>query len=158
MTVCILTKDGEKFNMQIKYLAGSKFLFGMIEDLAGIPDDPDNPDKNNLIPLPNIDSDTWKRISEYLKYHYDIQSPKLEVPILGGLQNSVCSWDFKFINVEIPILVKLIQAANYLDIRDLLKLTTAQFANRLQSRGEELVNAQSINDGEVKKEETWINN
>ncbi|PKI56597.1 hypothetical protein CRG98_022980 [Punica granatum] len=66
---------------------------------------------NNVIPLKNVSSKVLRRVIE--------------------------KWDSEFINVDLPNLIEILQAANYLDIKDLLSLAGQAVANMIKGRSVE---------------------
>ena len=120
--------DGDKIQLQSK----EGDLFGISLDaarlsniLANIHDDGM---AGEVIPLPNLMKDTLAKVVRYMEYHVANPPAEIHRPIrLGSLADSnVCQWDCEFVHVEQDVLLELILAANYLDIKTLLDLTCAK--------------------------------
>ena len=113
------SSDGKIFEVDEKILAHSKVLQGAMNDY---------PDQE--IPTNQVDAKNLEKIIEYLK-HYDIEKPKVIPKPLpsNDLKSFVNEWDFNFINpLTIEESIDLINAANFLDISDLVTLVAAKIA------------------------------
>ncbi|CAN1226650.1 SKP1-like protein 1A [Linum perenne] len=72
------------------------------------------------IPLPNVHSKILAKVIEYCKKHVETPS---------NADDSLKQWDTDFAKVDQATLFDLILAANYLNIKDLLDLTSANYLN-----------------------------
>ena len=115
------SSDGKIFEVNEKILSTSKFFKDLINDY---------PQPDQEITINQVDGKNIEKIIEYLK-HYENEKPKeIPKPLPNNDLKSVLSeWDYSFINpLSIADLIDLINAANFLDIGDLVALTAAKLA------------------------------
>ena len=115
------SSDGKTFEVNEKILSTSKFFKDLINDY---------PQPDQEITINQVDGKNIEKIIEYLK-HYENEKPKeIPKPLPNNDLKSVLSeWDYSFINpLSIADLIDLINAANFLDIGDLVALTAAKLA------------------------------
>lgn len=87
------------------------------------------------IPISNVNGVTLEKIVDWLKYHHNNPPKKIERPITtNDLSTIVCKWDFNFINIEIDEVINLMNAVNYLDIKELLDLCCAKMASLIKGK------------------------
>ena len=122
--ITIVSKDGGKFKINKKTLHMSKFLRTLLYC-----------ENNKEIILPNISSVILSKIILYLEYHVDNPVPEGNCPLklISNLfcDNIKCAWDVDFIENNIMKisdtiynpLNELVNAANYMEIEDLLQLS-----------------------------------
>ena len=115
------SSDGKIFEVDEKILNTSKFFKELIIDY---------PQPDQEITINQVDGKNIEKIIEYLK-HYENEKPK-EIPKPlpnNDLKSILSEWDYNFINpLSIADLIDLINAANFLDIGDLVALTAAKLA------------------------------
>ncbi|CAN1226666.1 SKP1-like protein 1A [Linum perenne] len=75
------------------------------------------------IPLPNVHSKILAKVIEYCKKH--VETPKLDAVSTSNADDSLKQWDTDFAKVD--------QAANYLNIKDLLDLTCQTVADMIKA-------------------------
>ena len=115
------SSDGKIFEVDEKILNTSKFFKELIIDY---------PQPDQEITINQVDGKNLEKIIEYLK-HYANEKPKeIPKPLPNNDIKSVLSeWDYNFINpLSIADLIDLINAANFLNIDDLVALTAAKLA------------------------------
>ena len=115
------SSDGKIFEVDEKILNTSKFFKELIIDY---------PQPDQEITINQVDGKNLEKIIEYLK-HYENEKPKeIPKPLPNNDIKSVLSeWDYNFINpLSIADLIDLINAANFLNIDDLVALTAAKLA------------------------------
>ena len=115
------SSDGKTFEVNEKILSTSKFFKDLINDY---------PQPDQEITINQVDGKNLEKIIEYLK-HYENEKPKeIPKPLPNNDIKSVLSeWDYNFINpLSIADLIDLINAANFLNIDDLVALTAAKLA------------------------------
>ena len=115
------SSDGKIFEVDEKILNTSKFFKDLINDY---------PQPDQEITINQVDGKNLEKIIEYLK-HYENEKPKeIPKPLPNNDIKSVLSeWDYNFINpLSIADLIDLINAANFLNIDDLVALTAAKLA------------------------------
>ena len=115
------SSDGKTFEVNEKILSTSKFFKDLINDY---------PQPDQEITINQVDGKNLEKIIEYLK-HQETEKPK-EIPKPlpnNDLKSILSEWDYNFINpLSIADLIDLINAANFLDIGDLVALTAAKLA------------------------------
>jgi len=97
----------------------------MLEDL-GIGKDKDVEVDDDVIPLPNLTEKCMEKLLEWCKYHKD--DPDLPEAEGFNFKDEIGDWDLDFLKMDDATLFDLILAANYLDIKGLLDITTTYVA------------------------------
>lgn len=123
-TVVLQSQDGRDFSVIVKAAKMSETVKSLIED-AGV----DQP-----IPLPNVEAAVLEKVVEYINYH--VQHPTVVTEEKKDEQrtDNIIGWDLDFCKVAQEMLFKLILAANYLDIKDLLDVTCKTVANMIKGK------------------------
>ncbi|MES1919829.1 hypothetical protein MHBO_001589 [Bonamia ostreae] len=92
------------------------------------------------IPLINVGSSELKKVIEFLKYHKNVPFEPIPTPLKSkNMREIVPEWDANFIEMDQSSLFKIILAANYLDIRDLLDLSCAKVATMIKGKSVEAI-------------------
>ena len=115
------SKDGKIFEVEEKILKVSEFFKKLLEDF---------PNDTQELNIAEVDSKILSKIIDYLK-HYETEKPKeIPKPLPGAdLKPLLSEWDYNFITpVPLDDLIELINAANYLNIGDLVNLCSARCA------------------------------
>ena len=118
------SKDGVQFEVEEKYLQNSKFLMGLMEDFK---------DSDEELNINDVTGATLTKVIEYLK-HYETEKPK-EIP--KPLPNSdlkpiLSKWDYDYITaLSLEEIIDLINAANFLNIPELVNLASVRIASEL---------------------------
>ena len=89
--------------------------------------------------MPNVDSKPLKKVIEYCEYHHNNPAEEIEKPLKGKIEDVICDWDKKFLEIDQSLLIELIMAANYLNIKDLLDLTCAKVASMIKGKSPEQI-------------------
>jgi S-phase kinase-associated protein 1 len=119
--VILQAEDDKEFKVLVNAAKLSDTIKNLIED-AGT----DLP-----IPLPNVSSDILAKVVEYCNYHIDHPvTPSTD----EKKTDDISEWDLEFCKMDQPTLFKLILAANYLDIKDLLDLCCKTVANMVKGK------------------------
>ena len=115
------SKDGKIFEVEEKILKVSEFFKKLLEDF---------PNDTQELNIAEVDSKILSKIIDYLK-HYETEKPK-EIPKplpSPDLKPLLSEWDYNFITpVPLDDLIELINAANYLNIGELVNLCSARCA------------------------------
>ena len=128
----VSTSDGEKFNVEIKYLLLSKFLSTMIGDCE------DDDDEDEDLPIPSVDSKHFEKIIDFMKMYHENQMAEIEKPLRSNNLKDIVGENYaEFINIEEEFLFSLIMKANYLDIQPLLNLGCAKVASMIKGKSPE---------------------
>ncbi|XP_015649608.3 SKP1-like protein 5 [Oryza sativa Japonica Group] len=120
--ILLISSDGERFELSEAAASQSKTLSHTIEDDCtdnGVP----------VVLLPNVTAIVLAKVVEYFNKHAAVNpkasatdsSTKTSAP--KASKEELKSFDAKFVNVDKTMLVGLILAANYLNVKDLLDLT-----------------------------------
>jgi len=120
----IKSKDGQTFEVEEKCLGMSKVLKDLVNDF---------PEPEKELPVNEVEGKCLERIIDYLK-HYETERPK-EIPKplpSPDLKQVVSEWDYNYINpLKLEEVVDLVNAANFLDIPDLVNLSSAKLASEM---------------------------
>ena len=118
--VKLKSKDGEKFEVGENCLDRSK-LFIEFKDIWNLEQE---------IMIKGVDGKTLSKVIEYLKYHVNEEPKEIPKPLPGpDLKPILSEWDYNYISpLPLEDVVDLVNAANYLDIKDLVNLTSARLA------------------------------
>ncbi|XP_030944203.1 SKP1-like protein 1B [Quercus lobata] len=146
--VTLKSSDGEIFEVEETVAMESQTIKSLIEDDCA----------DNAIPLPNVTSRILSLVIQYCKEHTsssDSNSSKSN--------EELKAWDTQFINVDQNVLFDLIMAANYLNIKGLLDLTSQTVADMIKGKTPEQIRAifNIVNDftpeeeEEVRRENAW---
>lgn len=103
----IVTSDNKIFEVEKHVIFQSELIKNMISDLDI---------SEQSIPIHNIDSEIMQKVIEYAEHH--------------EIKQESDEWDKKFLNIDNETVFKIILAANYLDMKNLLDLgcqTVAEF-------------------------------
>ena len=125
-TVKLQTMDSEIVEVDKEIACKSILVKGIVED---------NPDADDIIPLPSVKKSTLDKIIEYCTYINSTAPPEIEKPLRSNnLADVVPEWYANFVNLEQEVLFELIMAANFMDIKSLLELTCAKVASLIKGK------------------------
>ncbi|CAN8292291.1 unnamed protein product [Cochlearia groenlandica] len=133
--IILTTMEGDSFEVDKAVALKSKTIKHIIDDgCAGEP-----------IPLPNVSAPILTKVIEYCKIHTE--------KILES--NDLVAWDAEFVKVDQPTIFALIEAADYLNICDLLDLTCKTVADMMAGKNAEEIRAlfNIVNDYTPEEEE-----
>ena len=121
--VKLKSKDGEKFEVGENCLDRSK-LFIEFKDIWNLEQE---------IMIKGVDGKTLSKVIEYLKYHVNEEPKEIPKPLPGpDLKPILSEWDYNYISPPpLEDVVNLVNAANYLDISDLINLASARLASEM---------------------------
>jgi len=94
-----------------------------------------------------------KKVIEYAEYHWNNKPDEIEKPLKGKIEDVISDWDKKFLEIDQAMLIELIMAANYLNIKDLLDLTCAKVASMLKGKSSEQIREMFGIENDFSKEE-----
>ena len=121
----LTTMDGETVEVEKEIACKSVLVKGIVDD-AGTDDE---------IPLPSVKKGILDKIIEYCTYIHTNTPPEIEKPLRSNdLAGVVNQWYADFVNLEQEVLFELILAANFMDIKSLLELTTAKVASLIKGK------------------------
>jgi S-phase kinase-associated protein 1 len=111
--VRLRSSDGKIFDVEEAVALQSTLIKKLAKDIGA----------ENPIPLPAVSSHILEKIIEYCRYH--VHHPPRPVKSADDGDQ----WDVDFVNVDVPTLFQLGQAAHYLDIISLIDLVARTIAN-----------------------------
>ena len=115
------SKDGQIFEVEEKCLELSKLLKGLANDF---------PEPTDELPINEVEGKVLTKIIEYMK-QYQTEKPKeIPKPLPGpDLKPVLSQWDYDYIMpLSLEECIDLVNAANFLDISDLVNLASARLA------------------------------
>ena len=123
-TINLLSSDLQKKIIDKNSAELSNFIKKFIEDFP-----------NETIHFQNIDYDTLIKVTEYLEYHKDKKPKKIPKPLPNkDFKEIIEEWDYNFIDIDVNRVFKIMEAANFLDIRPLLNLTCAKISSLIKGK------------------------
>ena len=126
--VVLAANDTSKFTVERRVIEMSLLVKDMLEEYDE--DEDDSP----LIPVPNVDGSTLKLTIQYCQHHWNNQAKKLPKPLRTPLHHLITKWDQTFLPTSNKVLVDLAKASNYMNIPDLVALTTAKMATLIKGK------------------------
>lgn len=154
----IITKDSKKCKVKRKMILMSGLVSDMLEEQDE--EDEDIPS----IPIPNVDVETFEVIHKYIQHHWNNKAEEIKKPLKGKIEDVISQWDNEFlISVDQTMLIKLVMASNYLNIKDLLDLTSARMASRMKGKTPERIREMfgiecdfdQVDKKKIKEENKW---
>ncbi|XP_052869902.1 S-phase kinase-associated protein 1-like [Anopheles cruzii] len=127
-SIKLQSSDGEIIETDVKIAKCSGTIKTMLEDL-GMDEGGDE-----AVPLPNVHSAILEKVLKWATYHKDDPMPVEDDDSKEKRMDDISSWDADFLKIDQSTLVELIQAANYLDIKGLLYVTTKTVANMFRGK------------------------
>jgi S-phase kinase-associated protein 1 len=126
--------------------------------------DDDADDELTEIPVMEVAFDVMKKIAEFLEKHVNDPLREIPKPIPSNkIQDFVSEWDVKYIDLPQAELFKLISAANYLNITQLLDLGTLKLACMIKDKEPEDIkqmfgidNITQEEELQVRRSNAWI--
>jgi len=124
-TVTLISAEGDRFAVDVGVAVMSVLIRNMLEDGG----------TGEAIPLPNVSSDTLKKVIAYMEYHKDNPPAPVPKPLKSARleENGVCEFDIEFINIESDQVHAVILAANYMDLEPLLELGCTHIAAQIKA-------------------------
>ena len=118
------SEDEQKFEVEVESLKLSKFLNDLIIDF---------PDENDEITINEVNGKNLKLITDFLNHYKDGNIKEIPKPLPSGdLQLYLDEWDYNFIKpLSLEECIDLLNAAQALDINDLINLISAKIASEM---------------------------
>ncbi|XP_016488724.2 SKP1-like protein 11 [Nicotiana tabacum] len=113
------SSDGDEFVLEESIAIQSITIKNMVEDGCS----------SSVIPLSKVDTETLIKVIEYMKMHSSTSSNEEEIE----------NFDKKFVSNSINTILNILEAANFLDINNLLELCAEAVANRIKNKTPEAV-------------------
>jgi S-phase kinase-associated protein 1 len=130
--LCFSSSSGDKFTVTLKAARLSKLIDNMLNDTVGEDDEP--------IPFDNVNSVTLKRVIAWMEHHRDdIPEPTTEESIFEVFTqtrrlDNISEWDKDLLDISKEELHDITNAANFMDIADLMLLCCKIFANIIKDK------------------------
>ena len=123
--ITLVSSEDKQFKIAEKAAVRSKLLQGILTDY----------DKKE-VPLKEIDSETLETIIKYLEHYVNGEPKEIPKPLQHrDLSKILDPWDYDFISkISIDNSIKLVNAANYMDIGPLLHLSCCRIASEMVDR------------------------
>ena len=119
------SSDGEIFEVEENYLNKSKVLCELKDFLK--------PDEE--LHVKEVEGKTLSKVIEYLKHHVNEEPKEIPKPLPSAdLKPLLSEWDYNYISsFSLEDTVDLVNAANHLDINDLINLASARIASEMKN-------------------------
>ena len=121
----LASNDNEVFEVELKVANMSETIKTMLKDL-GVDENDADP-----IPLQNVNGRILNLIIKWATHHKDDPAPAADEDEDERRTREISEWDKKFLQVDQSTLFEIILAANYLDIKGLLDVSTKTVANMI---------------------------
>ena len=110
------------------------------------------------MPLPNVNSNILEMIIRYVTYHTNARATH-------ACEDDVKAWDSNFLEIEDDVLYKLIKAANYMEVCDLVDVALDVIVKEMERMTPEEIRARyNLKDDltaeekqQILSENTWSN-
>lgn len=121
----VQSADLDVFELDAEYARHSGWIRSILEESGNL-------DEQDLIPLRTINGVVLRKVIEWLVHHKDDLKEVDEE--MEEKSDDLFSWDKEFFDVEKEMLIDLVLAANFLDIRGLLEESCRAVADLIGSR------------------------
>ena len=128
--IIIVANDQKEFKMTRAAAKMSQLLTGFLEEA----------DPLIVVPLGEVDSETAALVVAFVEHHKDNPLGALPRPLRGKVDSVLSEWDRELVNTHLVVggderqhqqLLALMNAANFMDIGELMDFTCANFASLL---------------------------
>ena len=118
------SEDNQIFEIETDSLKLSNFLSNLILDF---------PDDEDEIPINEVDGKNLKLIIDYLNHYKNEKIVEIPKPLPSGdLKQYLSDWDYNYINpLSLEESIDLLNAAQILDINDLINLVSAKISSEM---------------------------
>ena len=123
--VKLTTMDGETVEVDVEIACKSILVKGIVDD-SGIEDE---------IPLASVKKTILDKIIEFCEHIDKNSPPEIDKPLRSAsIADVVSPWLANYTDLPQAELFDLILAANYLDVKSLLELSTAKVASIIKNK------------------------
>lgn len=122
------SSDNEIFDIDVQIAKCSGTIKTMLEDCGMENND------NAVVPLPNVNSATLRKVLDWAEYHQDDPQPTEDDEEKEKRTDDILPWDADFLKMDQGALFELILVANYLDIKALLDIACKTIANMMKGK------------------------
>lgn len=141
---CVLQSNDHP-PVEFKVTRETARMSGLLKDMLD-----DQEGTEAIIPIPNVSGRTLKLVLEYMGYHCQNRAEPIEKPLKTKIDSLLCEWDYNFLFHQLlkdhdekqhEVLIDVIMAANFLNVKDLLDLTCACVASMIRGKSAEQIRA-----------------
>ena len=112
----IISSDEKTYNISKKAAKRSGILRGMMEDFP----------EDTSFTMKSIKGNILEKIKDYLMHYENEEPQEISIPLKSNnFSECVNAWDYNFLGNDFDIVLELLTAANYLDIKPLYELISA---------------------------------
>ena len=127
--VNLMSQEGDQFEVEVKVAKMRELVKTMI------PEEADEDEEAQEIPLPNVKSHVLAKVIEFCRRYAEEPMSEIEKPLKSANMHEVVQeWYANYVDVDQELLFELILAANYMDIKPLLDLTCATVASMIKGK------------------------
>lgn len=119
----VASSDERIFEVSKDVISMSTVIKNVIEDV-GVSNDP--------IPLPNVTGDIMEKIIQFCEYH--TVHPEVNVAEYMTTGKITDPWDITFCEMPMDVKIDVINATNYLDIKQLLDMLCLSVAHAIKGK------------------------
>eukprot|EP00013_Stygamoeba_regulata_P026121 CAMPEP_0177655638 /NCGR_PEP_ID=MMETSP0447-20121125/15090_1 /TAXON_ID=0 /ORGANISM="Stygamoeba regulata, Strain BSH-02190019" /LENGTH=228 /DNA_ID=CAMNT_0019159603 /DNA_START=107 /DNA_END=790 /DNA_ORIENTATION=- len=142
--VRLSSTDGREFEVSRQVAYMSETVKNLVEDVGD--------EMDSAIPLASVHSLDLEEVIKYCQYHEKhpeinaVKQPrkwgKWDIPIDQQYANTICAWDQQFIDqLGVKRIFDVMLAANYLDVKPLLRLLCKAVANQMKGKSPQEIRA-----------------
>lgn len=124
-TIRLQSADLQVFELDAEYARQSGWIRSILEESGNL-------DEQDFIPLKTINGVVLRKVIEWMVHHKDDLTEDDEE--MEDKSDDLFTWDKEFFDVEKEMLIDLVLAANFLDIRGLLEESCRAVADLIGSR------------------------
>eukprot|EP01062_Namystynia_karyoxenos_P058463 TRINITY_DN499_c0_g3_i1.p2 TRINITY_DN499_c0_g3~~TRINITY_DN499_c0_g3_i1.p2 ORF type:complete len:189 (+),score=61.06 TRINITY_DN499_c0_g3_i1:96-662(+) len=145
-------------------------MSGLIKDML---DDQDGDHQQTVIPIPNVSAVVLRYVLEYVEHHWNRRPLPIDKPLRGRIQDAIGDWDRAFLFTDLikdgderqhDLLVDVIMAANFLNIKDLLELCCGALASIVKGKSPQEIKVifniekdfTPEEDARIREEHKWV--
>ncbi|KEG07925.1 S-phase kinase-associated protein [Trypanosoma grayi] len=141
---CVLQSNDHP-PVEFKVLREAAMMSGLVKDMLE-----DQGDVEPIIPIPNVSGRTLRLVIEYMEHHYQNRADPIDKPLKTDIKGLISTWDCDFLYTHLvkdrdekqhEVLIDVIMAANFLNVKDLLDLTCACVASMIRGKSAEQIRA-----------------
>lgn len=89
---------------------------------------------DTVVPLNDVNAKVLAKVLEFCAHHQNDQAPASDSDEDKKADITIPEWDAEFLKINQDMLYELTMAANYLDVRNLLDVTTKTIANMIKGK------------------------
>ena len=140
----LVVQSNDAKPVEYKLSRGAAKMSGLLKDML----EDQSEGEQTVIPIPNVNGRTLKYVIEYVEYHKESPADAIDKPLKGKIEDVVCEWDKAYLFKDLvkdhdekqhDLLIDVVMAANFLNIKDLLDLTCACIASMIKGKTPEQI-------------------